>query len=240
MKKYLAICVCLIAVANALGQSRSKPVKRSRPVKQPPEVIQAYQVCTDFRRLLAEDLSFDRAFEATFVKNSARRRAIAIAETEYSDPNLAQLDDATVIGMYKDATQLLILMLPMVFGVSDDQRAQVFPPSIEAIFERKPPEDPQKIPEVASQLKRDLADVRAHFDKVAVQNPAVAKSLQEYKASLLQPLQPPNRVVKPLTAYSKGHVLTLDEQYYQIDDCALIREDGKMRMIGYTFLKMRF
>ena len=50
----------------------------------------------------------------------------------------------------------------------------------------------------------------------------------------------PNRIVKPMTAYSKGRVLRLDEEYYQIDDCAVIREDGKMKLIGYIFLKMRF
>jgi hypothetical protein len=240
MKKYFAICVCLVVIANLLGQSRSKSVKRPRPVKQPPAVLEAYRVCTDFRRMLAEDLNFDRAFEATFVKDPARRRAIASAETEFTDEDLKQIDDATAIGMYKDATQLFILIIPVVFAVDDDQRPKVFPPPIEAILERKPPNDPQKIPEFAAQLKRDIAEVRTHIDKVVAQNPAVTKGIQEYKASLLKPLEPPNRVVKPLTAYSRGHVLRLDEQYYQIDDCALIRENGKMRMIGYTFLRLRW
>lgn len=235
-KKCLAICICLFVIASVLGQSRSK---RPRPVKQPPEVLQAYQVCTDFRRMLAKDLNFDRAFEATFVKDPTRRRAIAIAETEFTDEDLRQVDDATAVGMYKDATQLLILIIPVVFAVGDDQRPTVFPPPIEAIFERKPPKDPQKIPEFAAQLKRDVAEVRTHFDKVAAQNPAVTKSVNEYKASLLKSLEPPNRVVKPMTAYSKGNVLGVNERYYQIDDCALIRENGKMRLIGYTFLKLR-
>jgi len=240
MKKYLAICVCLVAAAFVFGQSRSKRAKQPRPVKQPPAVLEAYQVCTDFRRMLAEDLNFDRAFEATFVKDPARRRAIAIAETEFTDEDLKQIDDATAIGLYKDATQLFILIIPTLFAVDDDQRPKVFPPSIGAILERKPPKDPQKIPEFAAQLKRDVAEVRTHFDKVVAQNPALAKGIQNYKASLLTPLEPPNRVVKPLTAYSRGHVLRLDEPYYQIDDCALIRENGKMKMIGYTFLILRW
>jgi hypothetical protein len=234
IRKCLLICVYLLAVVDVVGQSRSKPVK------QPPEVMQAYQVCTDFRRLLAEDLNFDRAFEATFVKDPARRRAIAIAETEFTDEDLRQVDDATAIGMYKDATQLFILILPVVFAVGDDQRSEVFPPPIEAIFERKPPKDPQKIPEFAARLKRDVAEVRTHFDKIAAQNPAVTKGVQEYKTSLLKSLEPPNRVIKPMTAYSKGNVLGVNERYYQIDDCAVIREDGKMKLIGYIFLKMRF
>jgi hypothetical protein len=202
--------------------------------------MQAFQVCTNFRKMLAEDLNFDRAFEATFVKDPVRRRAIAIADTEFSGEELAQIDDATVIGLYKDATQLFILMLPVVFIVSENQKAEVLTPSIEAIFDRKLPQDPGKIRDFADQLKRDVEEIRTHLDKVAARNPAVAKAVQEYKANLAKPIELPNHVVKPLTAYSKGHVLGVQEQYYQIDDCALAPEDGKMRMIGYTFLRLRW
>jgi hypothetical protein len=233
MKKWFTMFVCLVIVADVLGQSRSKRAK------QPPEVMQAYQVCTDFRHLLAEDLNFDRAFEATFVKDSARRRAIAIAETEFTDEDLAQVDDATAVGLYKDASQLLLLLLPMMFA-SSDEKSELFPPPIEAIFERKPPKDPQKIPEFASQLKRDVTSLRTYFEKVAAENPAVTKNLQQYKKYLLTPLELPNRVVKPMTGYSKGRVLRTDEKYYQIDDCAVIREGGQMKLIGYVFLRMRF
>src|SRR6185503_13459719 len=37
-------------------------------VRQSREVIEAYRVCNEFQRLLAPDLDFDRAFEATFAK----------------------------------------------------------------------------------------------------------------------------------------------------------------------------
>ena len=43
-----------------------------------------------------------------------------------------------------------------------------------------------------------------------------------------------------MTGYSRGRVLRPDEEYYQIDDCAVIREGDQMRLIGYTLLKMRF
>jgi len=55
--KLLILIVCVIgAVTDVWGQSRSKRVK------QPREVIEAYRVCSDFQRLLAENLDFDRAF----------------------------------------------------------------------------------------------------------------------------------------------------------------------------------
>jgi len=190
--------------------------------------------------MLAEDLNFDRAFEATFVRDPVRRRAIAVAELEFSREDLAQIDDATLIGLYKDATQLFILMLPVVFVVHEDEKAEVLTPSIEAIFDRKAPQDPGRIREFASQLKRDVEEVRAHIEKVAARNPAIAKAIQEYKSNLSKPIELPNGVVKRLTAYGKGNVLRVEEPYYQIDDCALIREDGKMKMIGYTFVKLRW
>src|SRR6266496_683054 len=53
-------------------------------VKQSPEVLQAYQVCETFERLLSENLDFGRAYEATFTSDRARRRAIAIPKSRRS------------------------------------------------------------------------------------------------------------------------------------------------------------
>jgi hypothetical protein len=108
------------------------------------------------------------------------------------------------------------------------------------MFARKPPNDPQQLQTYVAQLKRDIPDFRAHVEKVQEQNSSVAKNIQAYKEHLLKPVEPPNRVVKPMIGYSKGSVLRPGEEYYQIGDCAVIREDGKMRLIGYTFLRMRF
>ena len=238
-KKFLAFCVCLIVVVSGLGQTRSKSAKQRRPVKQPPEVVEAYRVCNEFQQVLAENFDFERAFEATFTKNPARRREVAIAEAEHGDGDLSQVDNDTVVGIYKSAAQLLILMLPLMFADGDDAKPELFPPPFEAMFERKPPNDPQQLPAYAAQLKRDIPLFRAHVEKVAEKNSSVAKNIQQYKAHLLTPVEPPNRIVKPMTGYSIGRVLLPREEYYQIDDCAVIREGGQMRLIGYIFLKMR-
>ena len=239
MKKYLAISVCLFVVAAVLGQSRSKPRKPSRPVKQPSEVLEAYQVCEEFQRVLAEKLDFDRAFEATFVKDPARRREVAIAEGEHGDGDLSQVDTATLVDIYKSQAQAIILMLPLMFAYGEPE-AERFPPSIQAMFEQKPPNDPDKLQTYSAQIKRGVTELRAHVEKLVARNPGVARNLEEYKKHLSKPLEMPNRIVEPMTAYSKGRVLRLDEEYYQIDDCAVIREDAKMKLIGYIFLKMRF
>ena len=239
MKKYLAICVCLIVVVDVLGQSRSKSAKKPRPVKQPPEVVEAYRVCNEFQQTLAQNFDFERAFEASFIRDLARRREVAIAEAEHGDGDLSRVDNDTVVGIYKNAAQLLILMLPLMFADGDDAKAEFFPPPFEAMFERKPPNDPQQLPAYAAELKRAIPAFRAHVEKLSEKNSSVANNIQQYKAHLLKPVEPPNRVVKPMTGYSKGRVLRPDEEYYQIDDCAVIREDGKMRLIGYIFLKMR-
>ena len=234
IKIQLLICVLLFAVSNVLAQSPAKPVK------QPPEVIEAYRVCNEFQRLVAETFDFDRAFEATFTKDLGRRREIAIAEGEHGEGDLSRVDTDTVVGIYKDQAQLLILLLPMLFSGGDENKAELFPPPFEAMFKQKPPNDPLQLPAYAAQLKRDIPAFRAHVQKVAERNSSVAKNIQEYKKHLLKPVEPPSQVVKPMTGYSKGRVLRPDEQYYQIDDCAVIREGGQMRLIGYTFLKLRF
>jgi len=128
----------------------------------------------------------------------------------------------------------------LLFAGGDQDKAELIPPSFEAMFDRKPPIDPQQLQAYATQLKRNIPAFRAHVEKLAERNSSVAKNLQEYKKYLLKPVEPPNRVVKPMTGYSKGHVLGPNEKYYQIDDCAVIREGGQMRLIGYTFLKLRF
>ena len=238
-KKFLAICVCLIVVVSGLGQTRSKSAKQRRPVKQPPEVVEAYRVCNEFQQVLAENFDFERAFEATFTKNPARRREVAIAEAEHGDGDLSQVDTDTVVGIYQGAAQLLILLLPLMFADGDDAKPELFPPPFEAMFERKPPNDPKQLPAYAAQLKRDIPVFRAHVEKLAEKNSSVAKNIQQYRAHLLTPVEPPNRIVKPITGYSKGRVLLPSEEYYQIDDCAVIREGGQMRLIGYTLLKMR-
>jgi hypothetical protein len=227
----LVICVITFAVADVIGQSRSKVVK------QPREVVEAYQVCTDFQRLLAEDFNFDRAFEATFTKNPARRREVAIAESALDREAAANLDDVTLLGLYKDLSQFLILSIPLL-GVDDVEEAELFPPKYEKTLKPRP-HDLESAKVFATKLKLELADFRVHVNKLSVKYPSVAAGIAVYKKYLLTPLVPPNRMVKPMTGYSKGRVLRPDEKYYRIEDCAVIREGRQMRLVGFTFIKFR-
>jgi hypothetical protein len=232
IKNIFAIWVCLLPVSNVLAQSTS------RPVKQPREVVEAYQVCAEFRRLLAEDLDFDRAFEATFTKDPARRRELAITESELDREVVAQLDDLTLVGFYKDLTQFLVLLLPLL-AVENVDKEELYPPAFEKRFSQRP-KDLEAAKVFSVQLKRDVADFRLHVNKLAAKYPSVAEAIATYRKHFLTPLVPPNHIVEPMTGYSKGRVLRLDEPYYRIDDCAVIREDGQMRLIGHTFLEIRF
>jgi len=211
----------------------------AQKVKQPREVIAAYRVCSRFQQLLAQDLDFDRAFEATFTTDPVRRRRIAISEGEFGDVDLAKIDDATLVGAYKNRMQIVYLMLPLASPDSNEQEQEFFPPPIKTIFERKGPDNPQQFAAFAAQLKRDAAALRAHLNQLATRDPLVAERVRQFKSDLSK-TEPPNHVVKPLTAYSKGNVLPLNQEYYQIGDYAVIRERGQMKIIGIRFFSRLF
>src|SRR5574338_1026410 len=119
----IKICVALVlSLVAANGQT----------VKQPRDVVEAYRVCAEFQRVFADDLDFDRAFEATFTKDPKRRREIAIVESELGDVDLTQVDDATLLSVYKDQNQLFFLMLPLIDAKDELDRAILFPTQIEA------------------------------------------------------------------------------------------------------------
>lgn len=204
-------------------------------VKQPREVVEAYHVCNEFQHLLGTDLNFGRAFEATFTNDPKRRREIAIAEGEFGSADISKVDDATLIEAYKNRAQTLILLLPLI-GVEDERS---LPPEINEIFDRGSPRTPEEFFELATQLKQDVANVRAHLKELADRNPAFAESLRKYKEYLLRPLKVPTTyIVKPTTYYSKGRVLRDDERYYRIGDYAVIRERGQMKLISADFFRL--
>jgi hypothetical protein len=211
-------------------------------VQQPREVIEAYRVCTEFQRLFAEDLDFDRAFEATFTKDPRRRREIAIAESELGHiAGLNQIDDATLIGIYKSQSQLLFPLLLLIDVESQIERAVLLPPNIDAIYDRVrvKVKDAQALRDYAAQLDRDVAEVRSHFNQLVTKYPSFALRVREFKKAFLQELKPPDEyVVKPLTAYSKGRVLGLKEEYYQIKEYSVIREGGEMKIVGLRFFSL--
>lgn len=206
-------------------------------VKQPRDVIKAYRVCNEFQRLLLPDLDFSRAFEATFTKDPKRRRALAIADGEFGDVDFSKIDDVTLIEAYKNRVQLLILLLPLV-GVEDEQSA---PPEVNAIFKRPIPRTTEEFLAFNTQLKQDVATLRAHLKELSEGNPALAEGLRQFKGFLAKPLEvPKNYTVKPLTYYSKGSVLRDNEPYYEIGDYAVIRERGQMKLVGVQFFRVRF
>ena len=201
-------------------------------VQQPHEVVEAYEVCRKFQTLMAEDLDFDRAFEATFTKNLTRRREIAIAEGEFGNIDLARVDDASLIDAFKSRMQIFYLMMPLLSPETKREEALFFPPRIKAIFDRKPPKAPSGFRAYSLQLKRDVAYLRTHLERLAKDRPDVAERIRKFKEEVLPTkLEPPNDVVKPLTAYSRGRVLSVNEPYYQIGNYAVIHENSEMRII---------
>lgn len=236
MKTCFAISLLIVAaVADAYGQQASKLMK------QPRKVLEAYQVVTEFRRLFAEDLNFERAFEATFTKDAARRRAIAIAESEIGGVAVEAAEDATLLSIYKSQTQLFFLLLPLANPKDTAEAALLLPPEIRTIFDRKRPSAPEQLPSYAAQLNRDVEQLRAHINQLAAQHAAFADRIREIKEQLLlKKLETPTEVVKPLTSYSRGKVLRPDEQYYQIDDYAVIREGGEMKIVGIRLFYRMF
>jgi hypothetical protein len=209
-------------------------------VRQPREVVEAYRVCQQFQTLMAEDLDFDRAFEATFTKDASRRREIAITEGEFGDLELAKIDDATLLQAFKARMQVLYLMLPLASPDSNEEQALFFPPQIKTIFERKPPPTAAEFPAYAQQLQRDASAFREHLNQLASRYPRVAERIRKFKLDLSQTSKLPASKVEPLTSYSKGHVLAPNEKYYQIGDYAVIREGTQMKIIGIRFFSRLF
>jgi len=211
-----------------------------KSVRQRKDVSDAIRVCNQFQALLAENLDFDRAFEATFARNAARRREIAITEGEFDRDNLANVDTATLVEAFKSRMQLLFLMMPLFSPNSGEEEATFFPPKFKDALKRQPPEAASEFGSYAAQLKRDVAEFRTHLYMLAQRNPNVAERVREFKRTLEKKIEPPAQPVKPLTAYSRGRVLGLKEQYYQIGDYAVIREGGLMRIIGIGFFSRLF
>ena len=233
----IKICLAL-ALFSVTAAAQSAPKR----VKQPREVVEAYRVCAEFQRIFAEDLDFDRAFEATFTKDTARRRALAIADSELGDIDLAKVDDATLLSIYKDQNQLFFLTLPLIEAKDELDKSILFPPAIDEVFDRLKlhPKDLIELRAYADQLNRDVIAFRAHLNQLATKYRSVAEGIRKYKQNLFSKLELPGYVVKPLTAYSKGSVLGVNEQYYQIENFAVIREGGQMRIIGIRLFTRLF
>jgi hypothetical protein len=186
-------------------------------VQQPREVVEAYEVCQRFQTLIVQDLDFDRAFEATFTKSPTRRREIAIAEGEFGNVDTARVDDALLIDAFKSRMQIFYIMMPLMSPEDKREEALFFPLRIKNVFNRKPPRAASRFRAYSLQLKRDAASCRAHLERLAKDHPFVAERIRKFKEEALsEKFEPPADVVKPLTAYSRGRVLGLDEPYTRL------------------------
>jgi hypothetical protein len=204
-------------------------------VRQRKEVIEAYGVCNRFKTLMAEHLDFDHAFKATFARNADRRREIAITEGEFDGDALAGVDTATLVDAFKSRMQLLFLMMPLFNPNNSADEATFFPPRFKELLKRQPPAAASEFVSYAAQLRRDVGEFRAHLDQLAQRYPNVAERIREFKRDFGKRMETPAQPVKPLTAYSRGRVLGLKEEYYQIGEYAVIREGAQMRIIGIRF-----
>ncbi|HVG29338.1 MAG TPA: hypothetical protein VM864_06415 [Pyrinomonadaceae bacterium] len=231
----LIVC-CASALSGADG------LALPRQVKQTPDVVEAYRVCESFEHLLGENLDFERAYEATFTKDVARRRAIAVGDGEFGSRGSAGVDSGLLIRAYKLRMQIFFLMMPLVSPGGAREEALFFPPDIEAVLKREPPEDARGFPAYVSQLERDVSRFRSHLERLSAEHASVAERVREFKSGVLSAkLAPPaDHKVEPLRGYYRSGVLGKDEPYYQIDGCVVARDQGRMRIVGLKFFNRLF
>ena len=235
-----AIVSCVLLVCGSPLSAGSLLLEQS--VEQPPEVIEAYRVCQTFERIMGQDLNFDKAFEATFIASKVRRRAIAIAAGEFGDLDFAKIDDESLIKAYKLRTQLFYLMLPLA-GPSAKEEPVFFPPEIKSILERKAPTDARQFTAYVSQLERDVNRFRAHLDRLAAGDPAVAERITKFKSEALATrIEPPLfRIVEPIPDQKKDGVgISPVTYHYEINNYLVAKEQGKMRIVGIRFFSRLF
>jgi hypothetical protein len=235
--RLIFICLILGFAFHTFGYGATVP----QGVVQSSEVVEAYHVCADFERMMRQDLDFDRAFEATFTKDRARRRALAIVDGEFGDLDFESIDDATLIRAYKRRMQIFYLMLPLASPGDQEQRV-FFPADIMRVIKREAPPSAQQFGAYAAQLDRDVVHFRAHLEKLARENPAAAERLRQFKTETLDASLelPDNYKVEPMSHYYRSSVLKGDEPYYEIKGYAVARENGKMRIVGIRFFTRLF
>jgi hypothetical protein len=232
----IAIILTATTLSPAFGQ------RRSRSVKQPTAAIQAYEVCKQFQRTLSERLDFGAAFEVAFVKDSARRRAIAIKDGEFGDINLDTIEDSIVIGAYKSRMQIMYLILPLASPDSDEEAAKFFPLEIRQILQRKTPDSPAEFPAYAAQLEQDATKFRNHIERLSRTSPEVVTRIRDFKAELIADKfeLSSKTVVRSLQYSGGGNVLSEGESYYQIEGYTVVRERGSMKLAGIRFFTRLF
>jgi hypothetical protein len=228
--------VCLLAAVCGAGTAMGQKVR------QAPEVVKAYQVCEHFQRLLAQDLDFSKAYEATFTKNIARRRKVAIRDGEFSGVDLDTVSDSLLINAYKQRMQLFYLMLVLAGPDNNDQERSFFPPNIKQILDRKPAADPKQFGSYVSQLEQDVRTFKEHLDHLARENANVATRIQKFKTEVASgPFDPPkDYLVKPQVNTDESRGLSKGEKYYAIEGYSVIREGVDMKIVSIRFFTRLF
>ena len=212
----------------------------ARKVKQPREVIEAYKVCNRYYEVFAPNFDFDRAFEETFTRSTARRREIAITDGEFGDLDyLDRIDTDSLVSAYKSRMKIVYLVFPLFIAETKQEEALFFPPAIGEIIERKPPKAMQGFNAYLIQLKKDVATLRAHLDRLTRDHPPMTEQMRKVKDEWKRIEVPTDHLVEPLTSYSRGHVLGVKEPYYRIGNCSVIREKNQMRLIGIKVFELR-
>ena len=190
---------------------------------------------------MSKNLDFAEAYEATFVGDKARRRAIAIADGEFGDLDFAKIDDDALIKAYKLRMQLFYLTLPLA-GPSDAEESVYFPLEIREILKREAPKDTQHFTAYVSQLEHDVTRFRSHLDKLAASDPAVAERVSKFKSeALAATTEPPtDHKIAPSLGYFAAGVLDKNEVYYEVNNYLVANEKGKMRIVGLRFFNRMF
>jgi len=236
LNKFLvALCVIVVSSENWSGLAGPYQMKQSN------EVLDAYRVCNSFQSLMSADLDFDRAYEATFPKELASRRAIAIAEGGFHLDDYSAVPSDLLIKAYKLQMQIVYLLMPLG-GPNEEEAKLFFPPRIKAILERRSPAGPGEFNAFVKRLEQDVTIIRDHLSRLSAEYPLVASRIKEFKsgalAANLEP--PPGRKVEPAYGYYRSRVLPSHAPYYQIGCFTVSRENGEMRIFGINFFTKLF
>jgi len=239
--KTLCIGILLTVLFISARTTVSQNPAQTSQLEQPAEVVEAYAVCREFQHILAENLDFDRAYEATFVKNVSRRRSIAISDGEFGNQKFEDLDSDLLIKAYKLRMQLFYLMLPLA-GPDDTEAGLFFPAEIKAILKRQPGVGKEEFQTYVLQLEQDVARFRAHLDRLADKYPTVAERVSSFKTEAMSAkLYPPtDHIVKPQNEYFGQGQMEKGDPYYEIEGYRVVNEDGKMRIVGLRFFTRLF
>jgi hypothetical protein len=239
--KTLCIGILLSVLFISARTTVSQNLKTTTKLEQPAEVVEAYAVCREFQHLLAENLAFDRAYEATFVKDVSRRRAIAISDGEFGNQKFEELDSDLLIKAYKLRMQLFYLMLPLA-NPDDTEAGLFFPAEFKAILKREPAVGKEEFQMYVQQLEQDVAKFRAHLDRLADNYPSVAERVRSFKAEASSAkFDPPtDRIVKTQNEYFGNGQMEKGDPYYEINSYRVVNEDGKMRIVGLRFFTRLF